>query len=445
MPLHAVVSLRDHSRKVDRIAAALRTHPGGRPVSLQKRATRHEVPRPRDLRRADDKIDVSDLNGILEIDTSARTCTAEPGVTFVDLVKATLPHGLVPFVVPELKTITIGGAVSGCSIESMSFRTGGFHDSCLEYEVVTSDGEVISCDPDGERRLVFEMMHGSFGTLGVLTKLRFRLAPAGPFVHVVNERHAALESYAAAIGSHARTGDLDFMDGIIHRPDLHALCVGRFADEAPYAHRYDWVVPYYQTTARRDEDWFRTPDYFFRYDRGVTNVHPKSLPARILFGKLLHSSTVLRLAEKLPWLVSADKPTVTVDLFLPFSKFGAFMDWYWREFGVHPLWCVPYRPAKRYAWLSDEWYAGVRDEMFVDLAIYGFTQRGDRNWYRLIEEKLAELNGVKTLISFNYYGEDEFWRIFHRENHFAVKAVTDRRGLFRDLYAKTCCAPLGIG
>src|SRR5690606_25703242 len=106
----------------------------------------------------DDKIDVSDLDEILAIDVEGRTCTAEPGVTFEDLVAATLPHGLVPIVVPELRTITVGGAVSGCSIESMSFVHGGFHDTCLEYEVITADGRVLRCTPDNEHALVFQMM-----------------------------------------------------------------------------------------------------------------------------------------------------------------------------------------------------------------------------------------------------------------------------------------------
>ena len=44
---------------------------------------------------------------------------AESGVTFVDLVRATLRRGLVPIIVPELKTITVGGAVSGCSIATV--------------------------------------------------------------------------------------------------------------------------------------------------------------------------------------------------------------------------------------------------------------------------------------------------------------------------------------
>src|SRR4029078_10481637 len=100
------------------------------------------------------KIDISDLTEILEIDPVKRICVAESGVTFVDLVSATLRHNLVPIVVPELKTITIGGAVAGCSIESMSFVHGGFHDTCLEYEVITANGDVITCTPDNEHKLV---------------------------------------------------------------------------------------------------------------------------------------------------------------------------------------------------------------------------------------------------------------------------------------------------
>src|SRR5207248_10767519 len=131
----------------------------------------HQVPKSGDLRRRDDKIDISDLDEILSIDPVARTCVAEAGVRFVDLVQATLRHGLVPIVVPELKTITIGGAVAGCSLESMSYVHGGFHDTCLEYEVITATGDVLTCTPDNEHALVFQMMHGPFRTLGILAKL----------------------------------------------------------------------------------------------------------------------------------------------------------------------------------------------------------------------------------------------------------------------------------
>ena len=349
-----------HAAKVDRIVRQLRAHRGTQPVSLRKHAPPHQVPKAGDRRRYDDKIDISDLTTIIDIDPIARTCTAESGVQFGDLVEATLRYGLVPIVVPELKTITIGGAVSGCSIESMSFKYGGFHDTCLEYEVITARGEVLTCTPENQNSLVFQMMHGSFGTLGILSQLTFRLVPAKPYVKVSYETYATLAAYQAAITRHFQADDLDFMDGIIHAPTEYVLCVARFVDEAPYTSSYDWMKIYYQSTRARAEDYLTTPDYFFRYDRGVTNVHPRSFLGRLLFGKLLHSGTMLRAAETLHWLLDDDRPDITLDVFMPFSKVEEFLAWYEREFGYFPLWCVPYRRVRDYEWVDDRFYAGAR-------------------------------------------------------------------------------------
>src|SRR3954453_15169382 len=54
-----------HARKIERIAAQLRTHDGHRPVSLRKKAPPHQVPKGGDLRRRDGKIDISDLTQII--------------------------------------------------------------------------------------------------------------------------------------------------------------------------------------------------------------------------------------------------------------------------------------------------------------------------------------------------------------------------------------------
>jgi len=437
-------SLDRHAQKVARIAAQLRSHPRGTPVSLRKVGVSHQVPKHGDLRHKDTKIDVSDLTEILEIDPARRICVAESGVTFVDLVAATLVHGLVPIVVPELKTITIGGAVAGCSIESMSFVHGGFHDTCLEYEVITASGEVLVCRPDNERSLVFQMMQGAFGTLGVLAKLTLSLVPAKRFVRLQYETYPTATAYREAIQRHAATRDVDFMDGIIHSPKRYVLSLGTFVDAAPYTSNYEWMKVYYESTATRTEDYLATPDYFFRYDRGVTNVRPSSFVGRLVFGKFMSSTQWLRLGRKLHWALRRERPTVTVDIFIPISKAEEFLTWYEREFGFYPLWCVPYRRVRDYEWLAPAFYAGMKDEMFLDLAIYGMRQHGDKNYHRVMEQKLRELGGIKTLISHNYYPEDEFWTIWNKPNYDAVKAITDPDNVFRDLYDKTCKAAMGV-
>ena len=432
----------DHAEKVARIVDQLRAHDGARPLSLRKKAVSHQVPKAGDLRRSDDKIDIGDLTEILEIDPLHRVCVAESGVTFADLVDATLAYGLVPLVVPELRDITVGGAVAGCSIESMSFAYGGFHDSCLEYEVVTATGDVLTCSRD-ENALIFQMVHGAFGTLGILSKLTFRLVPARPFVHLVYEHHATLESFQCAIRRRADARDVDFMDGIVHARDHYSLALGTFVDRAPYTSDYSWMKIYYRSTATRAEDYLSTRDYFFRYDRGVTNVRPSSWLGRLALGRVMTSRRWLALGAKLHWALAKTRPDVTLDTFVPFSKAGAFMRWYERELDHFPLWVVPYRRVHDYEWLVDDYWRSLDDDLFLDIAIYGMKQTGDRNAHRMIEEKLRELGGIKTLISHNYYPEAEFWQIFNRPNYDAVKRRMDPDNVFRDLYAKTCVAAMG--
>jgi hypothetical protein len=433
-----------HARKVARVAEQLRKRTSTAPLSRHKRVVSHQVPKVRDKKHTDEKINLLDFDEVIEIDPARRICIAEPGVPFCKLVEQTLTKGLVPIVVPELKTITVGGAVAGCSIESMSFMHGGFHDTCLEYEVITAKGDVLTCTPENQHALVFQMMHGSFGTVGILSRLVFKLIPAKRFVHIRHEKHTSIDSYLDSIGSHFEQQDVEFMDGIIHSNRQLSLCVGEFVDRAPYTNRYDWLKVYYQSTATREEDYFLAPHYFFRYDQGVTNVHPKSFLGRLLLGKFLGSSEILRIAEKARWLLlDDDRPDVTVDTFLPFSRLKEFLLWYEKDFGHFPLWCVPYRRVHDYEWLADGFWKGFEDQLMVDIAIYGMKQRGETNYYRLMEEKLQELHGVKTLISYNYYPEEEFWGIFHRGNFEKVKAITDPNNIFRNLYDKTCRAAMG--
>jgi hypothetical protein len=131
-------------------------------------------------------------------------------------------------------------------------------------------------------------------------------------------------------------------------------------------------------------------------------------------------------------------------VFVPISKAAEFLTWWEREFGFYPLWCVPYRRVHDYEWLVPGFYAEMKDQMFLDLAIYGMHQHDDRNAARMIEEKLRELGGIKTLISHNYYPEAEFWTIWNKPNYDAVKAITDPQNLFRDVYTKMCKAAMGV-
>ncbi len=435
-----------HDAKVKIIAGMVRQFAAdirpGEYFSLKKAAVSHMAPQPDNPRYSDKKIDVKVLTDILEINVEKQICTAESGVTFTTLVRATLEHGLVPRCVSELQEITIGGAVAGCSVESMSFKYGGFYDSCIELEVVSGTGEVITCSQLSNPE-VFDGIHGSFGTLGILTLLTFKLVPARPFVRVDYVRYPSFTTLLASIREHYEKQDVEMMDALIHAPDNCILCIGTFVDYAPWKSKY-FAEPYYKSTLVKDHDYMATPDYFFRYDadchwsiRSYPGLENKIV--RTLFGKfLLGSSNILKLSEKLPFLVKKDgKPDVIVDVFIPNVHALKFLEWSKQVFNYYPLWIVPYKMQPFYPWLNPVMLQGITDPLFIDIAIYGFPQKTDKNYYKLLEEKVFELQGMKTLITHNYYDKESFWKSFNKDFYDRVKQRVDPKNLFRDLYAKT--------
>lgn len=114
-----LASTLDHDQAVGRLRESYQRIPSGAPVRLAKRSS--NLFRPRTAVETPG-LDVSGLTGVISVDPAGRTADVQGMCTYEDLVAATLPHGLVPMVVPQLRTITLGGAVTGLGIESSSFR-----------------------------------------------------------------------------------------------------------------------------------------------------------------------------------------------------------------------------------------------------------------------------------------------------------------------------------
>ena len=71
----------------------------------------------RDRREARTKrLDVREFNNVLRVDREAGLVEVEGMTPYAKLVAECLRHGVMPAVVPQLKSITIGGAATGCGI-----------------------------------------------------------------------------------------------------------------------------------------------------------------------------------------------------------------------------------------------------------------------------------------------------------------------------------------
>src|SRR3954471_4881169 len=211
-----------YRRHVEDVRRELLALPSDQPVRLRKSTSNLFRPRT----RAHAALDARRFEGVLSVDVDARTADVLGMTTYEQLVDATLPHGLMPLVVPQLKTITLGGAVTGLGIESTSFRNGCPHESVVEIEVLTGDGRVVVASPDGEHRDLYYGFANSYGTLGYSLRLRIELEPVKPYVALEHRRHRSLESFVEDLASACASGGADFVDGVVFGPEEAVVTVG---------------------------------------------------------------------------------------------------------------------------------------------------------------------------------------------------------------------------
>src|SRR3954454_13759599 len=139
-----------YAAAVDRLRTSYLAVLAGQPIRLAKRTSNLFRPRTHEQIVG---LDVSGLNGVISIDATSCTADVQGMCSYETLVAATLRHGLMPKVVPQLKSITLGGAVTGLGIESSSFRNGLPHESVLELDVLTGAGELLTISPSQHAEL----------------------------------------------------------------------------------------------------------------------------------------------------------------------------------------------------------------------------------------------------------------------------------------------------
>jgi FAD/FMN-containing dehydrogenase len=461
---------RAHEQAVERLRGQYRAIPAGTPVRLAKRTT--NLFRPRQA-HAGPGLDVSAFDRVLRVD--AQACTAVVGgmTTYEHLVDATLAHGLMPLVVPQLKTITIGGAVTGLGIESTSFREGLPHESVLEMEILTGDGEVVRATPDGPHADLFLAFPNSYGSLGYALSLTIRLAPVLPYVHLRHIAFDDLDEVCRAIGEIVDTGSwqgeaVHFLDGSMfpeaemadragHDPRTY-LTLGSWAEQAPYTSDYSRRQIYYRSIQQRSQDYLTVRDYLWRWDTdwfwcsrvfGVQNPRIRRfVPRRYLrsdvYGKIVALENRYHVKARLD-ARRGDPPRerVVQDVEVPLERTADFLRWFVANVPIEPVWLCPLRLRRRVEGAADgSWplYPLQPDRTYVNVgfwstvAIAPGARDGDVN--RAVEHAVTEHDGHKGLYSDAYYPPEEFWRLYGGQTYHDVKRRYDPDGRLLDLYEK---------
>jgi len=398
------------------------------------------------------RLNVRDFNNVIAVDSDKGQVEVEGMTPYSELVDATLGHGTMPCVVPQLRSITIGGAISGIGIESSSFRHGLVHETVLEMDVLTGTGEVITCTPDNEHSDLFHGLPNSYGTLGYVLKLKARTIPVQPYVRLEHIPYNDSDAYFRQLDELCRADDVDFLDGTIFEPGEYFITVGRFTDDAPYLSDYTYRNIYYRSIRDRREDFLTTHDYLWRWDTdwfwcsknvGAQNpllrrlLGPRRLNS-VFYTKLMRWNAKWGLTRLPNKLRGVSTESVIQDIDIPLENAAAYHEFFDREIGIRPVWVCPigiYDPKARFPLYPMD--PGRRYVNFGHWDVVKTRQNYDTGHFnRLVERKTAELDGIKSLYSESFYPEEEFWRIYNQEAYRSLKEQYDPAGHLKDLYRK---------
>ncbi|HSE08654.1 MAG TPA: FAD-binding oxidoreductase [Nocardioidaceae bacterium] len=450
-----------HAAAVRRLEASYDAIPPGAQVRLSKRTSNLFRPRSAPLGAG---LDVAGLDGVVSLDPEARTADVQGFCTYEDLVDVTLAHGLIPLVVPQLRTITLGGAVTGLGIEATSFRSGLPHESVLEMDVLTGDGEIVTARPDGPHADLFATFPNSYGSLGYATRLRIELEPVPGYVELRHVR-VALDELPSMVEKIVTTRDwegtrVDGLDGVVFDPAEAYLTLATWREQAPEQEPSDYTGQqvFYRSLRERSSDVLTTYDYLWRWDtdwfwcsRAFGVQHPlvrRLWPRRLRRSDVYHRLVGLENRYHVMARIDARRgrppqERVIQDVEIPVEQTPEFLRWFDASVGMRPVWLCPLRlresdgPGSARRWPSYPLEPGTT---YVNVGFWGTvsvapgTPEGEVN--RAIESCVTELGGHKSLYSDAYYDRETFDRLYDGDNLARVKAQYDRQHRLTALYEK---------
>jgi len=445
-----------HASAVRRLQASYDAIPEGAPIRLAKRTTnlfraRSAVSTP--------GLDVSGLAGVVAVDVAAdgtATADVQGMCTYEDLVDVTLPRGYIPLVVPQLRSITLGGAVTGLGIESTSFRNGLPHESVLEMDVLTGDGRVVHTVPGDD---LFDAFPNSYGSLGYATRLRIRLEKAPSHVDLRHLRFDDLDTLAKTLQAVVEHGEhdgvrVDGLDGVVFEPGEAYLTLATWRERPAGVEvsvsDYTGMQPYFRSLQQRETDTLTTYDYLWRWDTdwfwcsGAFGLHdprvrrlwPRRWRRSDVYSKIIGLENRFHVAARIDR--ARGKPArerVIQDIEVPVERAAEFVRWFDENVGMRPVWLCPLRASR--SWPSYPLEPGVT---YINVGFWGTVAiapgaaDGDTN--RAVEAEVTALGGHKSLYSDAYYDRETFDRLYGVDNQRRVAQRTDPDTRLTGLYEK---------
>lgn len=444
------LDLRDnHQLKVNKLASQLANNK--RPLGMKKNTPSNLFRYEGRVHTKKRKVNLSNLNQILFLDSANMLLEVEGLVTFEQINRFLNPHQLAAYVTPELKHITIGGAISGIGIESNSYHYGFVHDSLVEAEVLTTNGEIVVATAKNDYRDLFFALPNSYGTLGYILKATIKLRPIKSYVKLTSRQFNNSKSFLNEMRKATKDSKIDYLESLVYSDHEFYLLSGTETNKQPanLLSIYSSTI-FYKEVSKPTTVYLKAEDYLFRYDPEwfwalqqspfywlFRKFAPKSLRNSGFYAKYVNF--MRRLSKIMPF-ISLDEPgleQLIQDWEVPWNKGKQLLDFALDNLDLagRPIMVVPLI-TKTKATL----YPVKPNQLYLNLGSYSYVKKlNNKSPYystKLMDNFCFSLGGIKMLYSSSFFSQKTFNQVYGGDTYQVLKKKYDKNKLSANLYDK---------
>ena len=382
----------DYNKKIEKISNVLKTNDNL--VTTNRRGHNH---RDLNFKKNQKRINTNDLDSILSINENYIDC--ESAVTVGKINRMTIQKEKIVPSLPEGDNFTVGGCLGGIALGSNSYSNGFFNNNVIDFDIILGNGEILKDVSVDNNSDLYYGIGGTYGTIGIITRVKLKLIPCMPYVKVDYLHHDSFEGFYNNFKQIINDSNDDFVEAFVNNRNDFTIVVANYiedvnSDEILVIRDKDMfkqrdMCVYAQIAQKKESNYLRLVDYLERYSYSAFWGHYLYTPREIrdfVYAGLIYSTIPKKLLKSDELNINKyftatshivgdytrDEYVLATDIGVPLSKLKEALHLVDKMTKTYPLWICPsidhYHPDKIFCTRKPEM---CEDNIILDLGIYG--------------------------------------------------------------------------
>jgi hypothetical protein len=157
-------------------------------------------------------IDMASLSSVPDIGPGDEEVWIEAGARWRDIAARAFLAGRSPLVFPDYTGLSLGGTLCAGGVGGQTHRAGFVVDNVTALEVVTGNGDRVTCSPH-QHEFLFSSVLGGLGQFAVIVRARVRLRPVPPLARVYAAYYDDVHTFTADQTRLVTEARFDYVEG----------------------------------------------------------------------------------------------------------------------------------------------------------------------------------------------------------------------------------------